>query len=111
MICYIIIVIVFWLCALIIDIVTHDRDKLLIYLIFYFPYLFVYLFIILLRYKFVVYYQLVESTLQTLYISVLCWPCSLCQMARHQYGYKNILDGDARFDGSQVYSQEYIVIV
>ena len=32
-----------------------------------------------------------------------CFPCSICQMARHVYGYHYVLDGDARIDRKDQY--------
>lgn len=80
------------------------QNSMNLYIILMIPYLFIFIFLILLRYKFVSFFNIQESSLDTFLISFLCSPCSLCQMARHLYGYSKVLDGDATIDGLQDYS-------
>ena len=39
-------------------------------------------------------------------IGIFCSPCSICQLGRHIYGYKNVLDGDAMIDKPDLYFDE-----
>lgn len=36
-------------------------------------------------------------------IGCFCWGCSVAQMARHLYGYRQVLDGDADPDRGDIY--------
>lgn len=63
----------------------------------YIPTWLAFFWLIFLRYKFVEKYNISESGIETFLISFFCSPCSLCQMARHQYGYSRIFDGDGKF--------------
>eukprot|EP00602_Paraphysomonas_sp_CaronLab_P005446 CAMPEP_0185022784 /NCGR_PEP_ID=MMETSP1103-20130426/5491_1 /TAXON_ID=36769 /ORGANISM="Paraphysomonas bandaiensis, Strain Caron Lab Isolate" /LENGTH=65 /DNA_ID=CAMNT_0027555019 /DNA_START=549 /DNA_END=746 /DNA_ORIENTATION=+ len=36
-------------------------------------------------------------------IAFFCCPCSISQMARHVYGYREVLDGDSKADARDYY--------
>jgi Cys-rich protein (TIGR01571 family) len=74
--------------------------------LFYAPSLGFLIFLVVLRLKFVDYFKIQESPLQTVAVGLCCASCSLCQMARHLFGYKRVLDGDGRLDGSMDYSND-----
>lgn len=92
----------FYLLALIVG--AYSKDPTAAIILYYVPYLYAFLFVMFLRFKFVQHYGITESGIETFCTALLCNPCSLCQMARHQYGYGKRLDGDAQLDGRQVYT-------
>jgi Cys-rich protein (TIGR01571 family) len=75
-------------------VILATEDALASWNLLYIPTWLVFFWLIFLRYKFVERYQISESGVVTFLISFFCSPCSLCQMARHQYGYTRVLDGD-----------------
>jgi hypothetical protein len=94
----------FYLLALIIGATAKHPDANAALILYYAPYLYAFLFIMYLRFKFVQHYGIAESGLETFFTALICNPCSLAQMARHQYGYGKRLDGDAQLDGRQIYT-------
>lgn len=54
---------------------------------------------LILRFHLVKYYQLTQTNCFFEFLTGLfCFPCSTAQMARHVYGYRKVLDGDANPD-------------
>ena len=80
-----------------------QQANVLFYTIFFVP-SFIAIFIILyLRCKFVEAFKIKEDLISSFFIGLLCSSCSLCQMARHLWEYKNLLDGDGHLDGYMYY--------
>jgi hypothetical protein len=73
-------------------------------LLFFFPIALAFVFLILLRFRFVSKFKIRENGFETFCTAFWCTPCSLCQMARHLYGYQRVFDGDGLTDGGMVYS-------
>jgi Cys-rich protein (TIGR01571 family) len=89
---YLSLVVFFFFIAFIVILATGDA--IASWNLIYIPTWLFFFWLIFLRYKFVEKYQISETGLHTCLISTFCSPCSLCQMARHQYGYSRVLDGD-----------------
>lgn len=73
---------------------------------FYGPQWWFLVFLVLLRYRFVRVFQIQEDPLETCCCGFWLASCSLCQMARHLYGYEAHFEGDALLDGMMVYPPE-----
>jgi Cys-rich protein (TIGR01571 family) len=100
---YFVMVAFFWLIGfIIVAAVPYDAAAASI-LLFWFPYMAAFVFLMLLRVKFVERFQIPEDPVETFCIGFWCSPCSLCQMARHLYGYTRQFDGDGLLDGSMNY--------
>mmetsp|Transcript_5107 Transcript_5107/g.4599 ORF Transcript_5107/g.4599 Transcript_5107/m.4599 type:complete len:210 (-) Transcript_5107:80-709(-) len=92
----------FWLIGIIVGASTKNTGGTVF--LFYFPYVLAFVFFIVLRYKFVQFFNIDDGGgCNTCCTAFWCAPCSLCQMARHLYGYKRRLDGDSKLDGSMEY--------
>lgn len=92
----------FWLLGIIVGAATKNTGGTVF--LFYVPYVYAFIFLIILRYKFVSFYEINEGSVETCCTAFWCNACSLCQMARHQYGYKKLLDGDSQLDAMQAYA-------
>jgi Cys-rich protein (TIGR01571 family) len=92
MITYLTLVAICFFIAFIVIVATGDA--LASWNLLYIPTWLAFFWLIFLRFKFVEKYRISESGIVTFLISFFCSPCSLCQMARHQYGYTRVLDGD-----------------
>lgn len=100
---FVAIIVLFWFLGIIVGAASGNAGGTVF--LFYFPYVFAFFFIMYLRFKVVAYYRINESPLETCCIGFWCNPCSLCQIARHQFGYSRLLDGDGRLDAMQIYSE------
>ncbi len=72
--------------------------------LFYIPYSLAFIFLIILRVKFVEKFEINENNLESCLWGFFCGPCSLCQMARHMYGYTKVFDGDSDPEGMMTYT-------
>jgi Cys-rich protein (TIGR01571 family) len=93
----------FWFIGFIIAAAVPPPGDAVCVLLFWCPYFFSGLFLMLLRVKFVEKFRIAEEQVETLVVGCCCAPCSLCQMARHLYGYSRQFDGDGLIDGSMNY--------
>lgn len=100
---YTLAIIVFFVIALVV-IASIVQGQGAAVIIFYVPYAGALAFLVMLRYKFVAQFQIPEGDFETCCAGFWCAPCSLCQMARHLYGYKKQFDGDGFLDGNMQYS-------
>jgi len=101
---YSIAILVFFVIGLIIIASVNQKSQGAATIVIYIPYYAALAFLIMLRFKFVKHFQIEEFGFETCCIAFWCSPCSLCQMARHLYGYTKQLDGDSFPDGNMKYS-------
>lgn len=103
---YVILFIGFWIIAVVITAsTTPGNGQGGAVLLYYFPCFAALIFLIVLRVKFVEKFLIAESPMLSCCIGFWCGPCSLCQMARHLYGYTEVCDGDSLLDGSMRYDK------
>lgn len=101
---YLAVFVLFFFLGCVVAIATPPTDgRGAVALLFYVPYYWFLIFLIILRYRFVTYFEIPENNLETCCIAFWCGPCSLCQMARHLYGYKKQFEGDSLLDGRMEY--------
>ncbi len=94
MMIYLALVALFYLLAFIIAVAGGSSDTA--FALIYCPIILAYFWFIFLRFRFVDKYQINEDGCMTCLIGFFCNACSLCQMARHQYGYTRHFDGDGK---------------
>lgn len=98
---YVALCLLFWTIAIIISLSGGSQGASVA--LVYIPYIMAFVFFMWLRFKFVEHYQISESGFETFCTAFWCYPCSLCQMARHTFGYNRILDGDGALEADMVY--------
>lgn len=101
---YTLLMVLFWFIGfIIVAAVPPASGQAACVVLFWIPYFCAFIFLMLLRQKFVERFQIREDPIETLCVGFWCSPCSLCQMARHLYGYTRQFDGDGLLDGTMNY--------